>query len=283
MGLLRVTLIDVGWGDSILLETQDGTERWHYALIDSNDTSTLRSAHIFLKRFFERRAAETDADFDLPSPHPVFDWVLLTHAHADHGQGLKRILQDFGTRRLLYPKSASAAVFFTGLIRYARISSRVVHHQAIDSTKIFTDFGDVAIDILWPPRDLLPPNENNNSVVLALTLENVTFVLTGDAEADVWAQIAKQIPLTTLFFKVPHHGSADAMFDAGGGTPWVSQISNVARLAISSHVRPFSHPHQAVVDLLDAQGETYYRTDQHYHITVETDGQVLSSVRYSHV
>src|SRR6266550_5654834 len=277
MSLLRVTLIDVGWGDSLLLETQDGAGQWQYALIDSNDTSTLRSSHIFLKRFFERRAAESGAQFDLPSRHAVFDWVLLTHAHADHGQGLKRILRDFGTRRLLYPKSASTSAFFTGLIRYARTSSKVEHHQAIDSTKIFSGFGDVAIDILWPPRDLLPANENNNSVVLTLTLQNVSFVLTGDAEADVWTKIAKRIPAETLFFKVPHHGSANATFDAGGGTPWLSQISNSAHLAISSHVRPFRHPDQDVVKLLDARGQTYYRTDQHYHITVETDGQVLSS------
>ena len=159
MSLLRVTLIDVGWGDSLFLETRDSTGDWHFALIDSNDTSTLRSSHIFLKRALERRAAISGDTFTLPSPDPVFEWVLLTHAHADHGQGLKRILQDFGTRRFLYPKSSSTAAFFTSLIRYAKHSRKVEHHQAIDNTKVFPAFGDVACSILWPPRDLLPANE----------------------------------------------------------------------------------------------------------------------------
>ncbi len=56
-------------------------------------------------------------------------------------------------------------------------------------------------------------NENDNSVVLAITLGQVVFVLTGDAEADgVWTHIASQIPANTRFFKVPHHGSANGIF-----------------------------------------------------------------------
>ena len=43
MSELKATLIDVGWGDSIFLETDDGSGNRLYALIDSNDTSTLRS------------------------------------------------------------------------------------------------------------------------------------------------------------------------------------------------------------------------------------------------
>ncbi len=94
MSTLRVTLIDVGWGDSLLLESEDATGA-HYALIESNDTSTLRSSYIFLKRFFEKKAIA------FPSPSSIFEWVLLTHRHADHGQGLKKVIRDFGTERLV--------------------------------------------------------------------------------------------------------------------------------------------------------------------------------------
>lgn len=54
MASLRVTVIDVGWGDSLLLEA-DNSSGPYYALIDSNDTSTLRSSYIYVKRFFEKR------------------------------------------------------------------------------------------------------------------------------------------------------------------------------------------------------------------------------------
>lgn len=275
--VLRVTLIDVGWGDSILLEAKDEQGDSHYALIDSNDTANIRSSYIFLKRFFEREIP----GINLPTQDPLFDWVLLTHAHADHGQGLKRLLREFGTHQFWYPKSNSRAVYFTDLLRYARRSSNVRHHQAVDKTKQPGSFGKVAMEFLWPPHNHLPPNENNNSVVMSLTLGDVAFVLTGDAESDVWRTLAPQIPNETVFFKVPHHGSDDAMFDSAGNTPWLTQLGGNAQLGISSHVRPFSHPSSSVVRLLNNSGKTYYRTDKHYHITVATDGQNIRT-KYSH-
>ncbi len=275
MSELCATVIDVGWGDSVLLETRDSHNSWRYALVDSNDTCTLRSSHIFLKRHFERQG------FQIPTSQPLFEWMLLTHAHADHGQGLKRIMKDYGTQQFWYPKSVSQALFFTDLLRYARRSSRVVHHQAIDTTKTLPSFGDVSIQILWPPYNLLPPNENNNSIVLTLTLGNIVLVLTGDAEIDVWTQIARQLPSGTLLFKVPHHGSDDAMFDVDQHTPWLDRLGTTSQLAISSHIRPFQHPSSAVVNKLDQSGLVYYRTDEDYHITFKTDGQQVQ-VKYSH-
>ena len=118
---------------------------------------------------------------------------------------------------------------------------------------------------------------------MTLTLGDVSLVLTGDAEAEVWSQISTQIPENTVFFKLPHHGSSDAMFSAGGETPWLDEVPRSAQLGISSHVRPFSHPDPRVVALLNDLGASYYRTDHHYHITVETDRTGPASVKYSHV
>lgn len=277
MSRLRVTLIDVGWGDSILLETEDGSGKTYYALVDSNDTATLRSSYIFLKRFVEKKGQ------DIPTTERLFDWVLLTHAHADHGQGLKPILKDFGARQFWYSKSNSSTVFFTDLLRFAGNSDRVEHHEAINSGKDLPNFGDVAMKVLWPMYDQIDDNENNNSVVLALRLGNVSFVLTGDAEVEVWEKIADNIPSDTLFFKVPHHGSDNGTLDSAGNTPWLDRVAVIpGQLGISSHVRPFSHPDPEVVAAFDGRGLRYYRTDRHYHVTVETDGTNIS-VQYSHI
>jgi competence protein ComEC len=278
MSCLRATIIDVGWGDSILLESQNQTGKWTYALIDCNDSVTSRSSHTFLKRFFERKS------YAVPfTGSRAFDWVLLTHAHADHGQGLKRVLKDFGANRFWYPQSHGKPVFFTDLVRFATRSLKVRHHQPVDSTYALPQFGDATMDILWPPRNTVAPNENNNSVVLALTLDKVTFVLTGDAEADgVWNQIAGRIPRGTKLFKVPHHGADNGMFDAANNTPWLNALGPSAAVGISSHVEPFRHPSPQVIAQLNAIGTATYRTDEHYHVTFETDGKNLT-VQYSHV
>ncbi|MBN2132589.1 MAG: MBL fold metallo-hydrolase [Sedimentisphaerales bacterium] len=274
MSRLSVTVIDVGWGDSILLDWNHGGAR-NFGLIDSNDTTYLRSSYIFLKRFFEREGVDTSAK-------PVFDFVVLSHGHSDHGQGLKAIMSEYGVRRFWYPKSAETGSM-ASLIRYARRSNNVQHHHAVDPTWNLPNFGDATMQVLWPLRNQISSDENNNSVVLSVTYRNVTFLLTGDAEEDVWQQIGASIPATTQVFKVPHHGSVNGTFDNAGGTPWLDHCPHAANLAISSHVRPFTHPDQEVIDRFDHLGLAYYRTDQHHHLTFcTTDGNAVN-VRYSHV
>lgn len=271
---LRVTMIDVGWGDSLLLEYENANGS-RYALVDANDTSAVRSSHTFLKRFFEKK------NVFIPSSRPVFDWILLTHAHADHGQGIQRILRDFGCTRFWYSRSANQPAFLANLLRYANRSSKVCQLDVVDTSKAIPAFGSASISVLWPPPGVVSVNENNNSVVLAITLGDVSLLLTGDAEAEgVWMQINKQIPSNTKFFKVPHHGAENGTFTSMNATPWLTCLPKDAVLGISSHVRPFPHPASNVIAALPLN--TTFRTDQHYHVTLETDGKGLD-VGYSHV
>jgi beta-lactamase superfamily II metal-dependent hydrolase len=272
---LRLTIIDVGMGDSLLLESIDGSGTSHYALVDSNDSTYLRSSYIFLKRFFERKKEA------VPSSSALFDWVLLTHAHADDGAGLQRILKDFGTKYFWHSDSPKYPVLIAKLLKYAKRSSQVANYEAIDTSAVLPKFGGATMEVLWPEPGVLDKNENNNSVVLAITYGQVTFVLTGDAEADVvWTKISSKIPKTTRFFKVPHHGAENGTFTASSATPWLAELPKDALLGISSHILPYSHPDKSVVNVLS--GKTVYRTDVHYHICVETDGDDVV-VSYSHV
>lgn len=276
MSQLSITLIDVGWGDSIFIDSIDSNNNRSFALIDSNDTVYYRSSFIFIKRFFEKVLPDTHI------PKPAFRFVILSHAHADHGQGLKSIIREFGTQYFWYPKSLNLSAL-KELINYANRSTTISHHQSIDQTKAIPDLGDVIIKVLWPPYNVIDNhNENNNSIVLTLTLGNVSFVLTGDAEADVWSQISNKIPSNTRLFKVPHHGSVNGTFDNRNQSPWLNNCPSNSVLAISAHNRPFGHPDQEVVNLLNNQPRKYFRTDEHYHLTFTTDGNDIQ-VKYSHI
>lgn len=271
---LRLTIIDVGMGDSLLLESVDERGISHYALVDSNDSTYLRSSYIFLKRFFEKKKKT------VPLSSALFDWVLMTHAHADHGAGLQRILKDFGTKYFWYSDSPKYPVLIAKLLKYARRSSQVASYESIDTSAVLPKFGGATMEVLWPEPGILDKNENNNSVVLAITYGQVTLVLTGDAEADVvWTKISSKIPKTTKFFKVPHHGAENGTFTSSNTTPWLAALPEDSLLGISSHILPYSHPDNSVVDAL--AGKTVYRTDVHYHICVETDGENVV-VSYSH-
>ena len=274
MSSLEIPLIDVGWGDSIFLESQDDNGNYHYGLIDSNDSTYLRSSYIFLKKYFDKK------EMRFPEDKPAFDFILLSHAHSDHSQGLKSIFKTFSTKHFWYSKSNNWAST-ADLIRYGDRYDYVDHHQSIDDTKILPAFGDVSMEVLWPPYNQIDSNENNNSVVLLLRVNALSVILTGDAEEEVWSQIANKIPQDTVFFKVPHHGSVNGTFDNANNTPWFDKCPDDALLGISSHIRPYGHPHQEVVNLLTLNNRKFYRTDKHYHITFISDGTGVK-LKYSH-
>jgi beta-lactamase superfamily II metal-dependent hydrolase len=110
----------------------------------------------------------------------------------------------------------------------------------------------------------------------------VSFVLTGDAEAENWATIATRLPPSIRVFQVPHHGGRNGTFGPGDITPWLDLMPAPTQLALSSHIRPHGHPHADVVNVIGARNFVAFRTDLQSHLTFSTDGTKVE-VKYSHV
>ncbi len=273
MEQLKIILIDVAWGDSILLEATDNNGNEHYALIDSNDTTSYKSSLIFLKRYFQKKFRTSTFK------KPLFEWIMLTHAHLDHGQGLKEIMRTFKTKNFYYPKSLNN----TNLAHLQNYANRAkINHQAIDNNRSFPDFGNTKVEVLWPQYNgSISNNENNNSIVLSLTQNIKSCILTGDAEEDVWKQIQHNIPPNTAFFKVPHHGSRNGSLDSVGNATWTNHCPKSAILGMSTHNRPYDHPHQIVLDEFNKKGFDCIRTDINYHIEVILDNKPTIQCKYS--
>lgn len=271
---LSVTLIDVGHGDSILLEFQNGDDSV-YGLVDSNDTKYLSSSYIYLKRFFEKRNKR------FPKDSPAFEFVILSHDHQDHKQGLIETMRVFGTKRLWYPAS-NPGVILGNLLSYANHPrSKVGHVQVVDTHCILPDYWDIKMQLLWPNAGCISSDPNDNSIVLLLTLGKISFLLTGDIGEAAWASITPAIPRNTRFIKVPHHGAKNSVIGANGVAPWLTKCTRWTRLGISCHVRPHSHPHPDAIQEIENRRLKYYRTDIHHHITAETDGSQVWYT-YSH-
>lgn len=275
MGKLSVTLIDVGWGDSIFIEHVDSAGQAHYGLVDSNDSKEIKSTRIFIERFFSLKREDI--------PYPLFDFVLLSHPHDDHRKGLEGIIRRYGTTYFLHPKSNKLGPN-TPLLRYcARSDSKVEQYDSAYSGKPLPTFGDVSMATLWPHDGQISNNENNNSVVLTLKYGTSSILLTGDAEQEVWQDIAHSIPPDTVFFKVPHHGSRNGSLDHNDHPTWLLECPAPAYLGISCMYRKdYQHPHDEVLSLFTNAGRSFYRTDVHLHLTVSLDGTGSPTVKYSH-
>jgi beta-lactamase superfamily II metal-dependent hydrolase len=289
---LQVTFIDVGFGDSVLIEARDKQKPIEFALVDCNDSTYEGSSRIFLKRRFERLGL-------LPFNFPMFKHVFTSHAHADHIKGIQGILKRFGTKNLYSSRCETTNnknQGFANLIRWANkpSSQNKVNRQAYLCKGQSEKLGAVLIDVLWPPSlnnshwDV--NEENNNSLVLALTLDKVRFVLSADCLAENWDTNKPDhvaLPTTDLrLVQVPHHGAYNGTFDSAGKTPMLAQIAALTgkkkpSLALSSHPEPHGHPHKKVIPEIDKHQLKHYQTNENYHLSFWTDGTDVKTY-YSH-
>lgn len=258
-GRLRIDFLDVGQGDSALVTMPDGTT----ILIDGGGRPSF-----FGNAEATRRIGETVvSEYLWWRGLSEIDYVIATHADADHIDGLSDVLKNFRVRAVLVARSPTSDSEFLKLaetIRQTRTTLETI--QAGDTIR----FGGVELNVLWPPPSS-EVSDNNNSVVLRVQFGERSILLTGDIErAAEKSLVASQQLLRADVVKVPHHGSKTSSTE-----PFV--LATKPQLAIISVGRNsmFGHPHEEVVDRWQTHGAKVLTTGQSGAITVSTNGKDL--------
>ena len=273
-GKLRVTAIDVGQGDSTLVQTPSGRT----LLVDGGGVSD------------EASSDETDvgARVVVPLLHYFginrLDVLILTHPHGDHVGGLAAVLreQEVGTvldgTVLPYPSPAYQQ-FLAGVQAKSVPCAHAVRGMTLD-------LGDgVRVRVLNPPPSPTYGSQsqygtgaddatvNNYSASLLIEYGRTRFVLTGDAETPAEAEMLDfHADLTCDVLKAGHHGSRNAT-----GEPWLSRLRpKLSVISCGRHNR-FGHPAPSTLARLAAYGVQTYRTDKQGAITFVSDGKVVTA------
>jgi competence protein ComEC len=287
-GRLRLDLLDVGQGDGALLTFPDGAT----LLVDAGGRAQFGTA----------RAGDAEDTTALPFERDGrgigeavvaeylwwrglerVDYILATHAHADHMSGLNDIARNFKVRAALLGQTTAARdetefARFTETLRRERVPFEFVARG--DRLK----FGAATVDVLWPPRttgdnagdETQALSENNNSLVLRVRYGERVFLLTGDIErAAEAALVAAGDALQSDVVKVAHHGSRTSSSDSfiAAARPSVAVIS-------VGHTSPYGHPDANVVARWRASGAQVLQTGQRGTVTISTDGQDLRVETY---
>ncbi len=248
---LTVTVMDVGQGDAILIESPAG----HRILVDGGPSG---------------RAISEDLGREMHFWDKSIDLVVLTHPEEDHLNGLVTVLERYDVERILTsPVETDSAAYDAW--RQAVEQEGAPFYQAAPGE--WFDLGRGArLEVLGPPSDLIEGAEadlNNNCVVLRLTWGEVSFLLTGDLErAGEEALLSQGRDLRSTVLKVAHHGAADATSESllAAVQPTVAVISVGAD-------NTYGHPSPQVLERLG--DSLIYRTDLNGRVKLSTDGERL--------
>ena len=252
---LRVDFLDVGQGDSALVTMPDGTT----LLVDAGGNtmdSTRRIGETVVSEYLWWRGLSQ------------IDYVLATHADADHIDGLNDVLKNFAVRSALIARRPADDPEYA---KFAQTLARTnTHSETIEAGDVI-QFGDVTVSVLWPTAGG-ETSTNNDSTVLRIQYGERSILLTGDIEqAAEQALLISQQQLHADVIKVPHHGSKTSSTEA-----FVTATQpQFAIISVGRNSR-FGHPHKEVVERWQCNGATVLTTGNSGTITITTDGRDVS-------
>jgi competence protein ComEC len=265
-GDLRITVLDVGQADSIVIETPGR----HAILVDAGGR-------------LERGSAGNDSVAELVGERIVvpflirqgihhLDALIVSHPHGDHVGGCAPVL-----RRLRVDEIADSGQTYGGHAYHDCLDTAAADHVPI----VYPRVGDawrtrdgVTLTFIGPSLPFIGGKNaiNDNSVAFILQYRSFRMLFTGDAGVAAEQRfLSEGIDLHASVLKVGHHGSAYS-----SSPEFIAAVRpRYAIISVGRH-NLFGHPAPLTIATLGRFGATIYRTDQNAATTVVTDGRTTT-------
>lgn len=251
---LRVYVLDVGQGDSILIVAPGGKT----VLVDAGTPGSGKVVVDAMKRYNLQQ----------------IDLMVATHAHADHIGGADEVIRATKVASVLDSQVPNATKNYEDFLK--AIKERGVTYIGASPGQKFDLGGGANLTVLAPIQPFFTKNQlrsganepNANSVVTRLDYGDFSMMLTGDAEAETEARIMQSgANVSAKVLKVGHHGSRYASSEdfLRAGKFEAAVISDGAD-------NRYGHPSQDALDRFRKLGIKLYRTDLQGEITITTRG-----------
>ena len=248
---LTVHFINVGQGDSILIQTPSGA----IVLIDGGPKGSAYKVVSYIRSLGIKR----------------INIIVGTHPNADHISGLIDVLNNFKVDNVI----DSGVPHTTGTYRrYIEAIGKSGANYVNWGVGSEFDLGsNTKIRIVGPftpsTNDL-----NNSSIVIKLTYNNVSFLFMGDAESKLENQIISSgQDVSARVLKIGHHGSKYS-----STITFLRRVNPVIAVISCGYNNQYGHPHITVLQRLNSLGTQVYRTDINGNVIIQSDGNIINVI-----
>lgn len=250
-GEMRVTFLDVGKGDCILIE-KDGA----YVLIDAGYADTAEDVIAFLRD----RGVET------------LEAMVITHYDKDHVGGASAVAEAFTVKQLYLPGYEGSSKHYTALMNTAA-------EQAIPCLQVREDvsftlagigFTVFASSVEYVSDGENEANDNDVSLVISAVYGQDSYLFAGDIEKPGISAYLAANHGTFDVVKMPHHGGEEKNTD-----DFIADVQPQIAVITDSADEPAD---EETLTLLAAAGTETCRTSRSGTITVVSTGEGIYQV-----
>lgn len=242
---VKVHFIDVGQGDSILLQLNDKN-----ILIDAGKEDQSQIIIDYLKTY------------DIEK----LDMVFLTHPHEDHIGGMGDVLNNFQIGEFYAPDKILVTKSYERMASALKTQNKAIN--VLTGGMEFTFENGITLSILSPNKEsYLSPN--NYSPIMRLSIGSCAFLFTGDAEELIENEVIKSGQnITANVLKAPHHGSKTS-----SSVPFLEKVAPEYIVVTSDEGNDHNLPSPEILARYQAIGAKTLLTEEMGSIVFSTNGK----------
>lgn len=250
-GALDLYVLDVGQADSLFLRSPGGKTM----LVDAGTGGAFAQIDAFLQ-------AQGVTKLDV---------VIGTHPHADHIGSMRKVVEKYEIGAYYMPDAQTNTQTFEKLLD-ALLEREVEVRQAAAGGNTLIEWDSaVEVRILSPLAGAAHQDLNDASVVCRVRFGETAAMLTGDAEAHAEWLMLDAFPAAYFqaqILKLGHHGSSTSTSEA-----FLRAVGPEIAIASLGEDNTYGHPHQEILEAMEAYGIPLYRTDLDGTVHVRMDGK----------
>ena len=251
---LKIDFFSVGQGDSELIVTPGGED----ILVDGGPDKTV------IQKLGQY----------LPFDDRTIEYVILSHPHSDHVNGLAEVLKRYTVKEVIMTGAVHTApdyLEFLSLIKEKNIPTLIIEQPqdlVIDG---------IRLQFLEPTKSyqgLQPPDMNNSSIVFKLDYVSTTALFMGDFENEESLVVSSSAVLKTDLLKVGHHGSTNA-----NSKDFLVKADPQYAVIEVGQGNSYGLPNYRTIYYLQQLGAQVFRTDQDGDVKFESDGKNWEKIK----